>query len=500
MTYQTPEVDRSPGYQAILNLMVSQLDMNIMLHKWVLGGRTGYAGRKAVCEWVIEHQEELQSFIPRGYPRVFVDVTSYNVPLLHAATAVGACALVMVVVVSGLVYCYSHTKVFVYAQVPFIFMVLLGLLLVACGSIFFAMEPQNPTCVAQVWLMTLGYTLVLVPLLVKVAAINRLMNATRRMRRVRISMRTLFCTVASLVLIVVIFLACWTALDPPQREEGRYLVQENEAEIVTTVGCDSNSGVWVLVVVCWNGILIVCATVLAFQSRSIKQEFDESRSLGTMIYSHFVFAVLRTITFNLESSSFDATGYPTLDPSIVAAATSFLLSIDVITSVSIYIIPKIAAARKAPQSHDPSTPGNSDTSGSFNPYHETSLKIGDQGHTGATGTASQKGDRLDSENSASKGNASRSAHKTIGRLRMDGTIHTDDNEDSSSSDDMDYGGPRFSVKPSTQMEEGAISRSSQGYTPSNPTNLVGISRIDEGAWESTCSQPNHNDHDADDRN
>lgn len=481
MTYETPEVDRSPGYQAILNLMVSHLDMNTMLHKWVVGGRSGYAARKAVCEWVIEHQEDLESFIPRGYPRVFVDVTSYNVPLLHAATAVGAIAVVIVLVVFGVVYYYSDTKVFVYAQVPFIFMVLLGLLLVACGSIFFAMEPQDPTCVSQVWLMTLGYTLELVPLLVKVAAINRMMNATKRMRRVRISMRTLFCTVASLVLLVVIFLAVWTALDPPHRQEGRYLVQENEFEIVTTVGCASDSGVWDLVVVCWNGLLIVCATVLAFQSRSIKQEFNESRSLGTMIYSHFVFAVLRTITFNLEDSSFDATGYPTLDPSIVAAASSFLLSFDVMTSVSIYIIPKIAAARNAPQPHDTSTLGNSDTSGSKNPCDDSSLKIVDEGPTRLARTTSRRDCRLDSNSSSTQTNASRSARETTGRLCMDGTIRTHDNDDSSSSDDMDYGGPRFTVKHTGSSQVGGRDTGSptRGYASSNQSSLVGISTIEE---------------------
>lgn len=464
LTYETPEVDRSPGYQAILNLKVSHLDMNTMLHKWVEGGRSGHAARSAVCEWVIEHQEELTSFIPRGYPRIFAEDTTYHVALLHVALGVGGLAIVLVLLIFVLVYYFSDTKVFVYAQVPFIFMVLLGLLLVACGSIFYALEPKNAICVSQVWLITLGYTLELVPLLVKVAAINRLMIATRRMKRVKISMQSLFLTVACLVLIVVIFLAVWTVVDPPTRHTGRHLMEEDHFEIVTTVTCASKSGIWDLIVICWNGLLIVCATVLAFQSRTIKQDFNESRSLGMMIYSHFVFGVLRTITFNLggSSSSLDqSSGYPTIDPSIVAAASSFLLSIDVITSVTIYIIPKLDAARKAPQRHDASNPGQSEMSGSSSRFFSKSPRNGTKGiedkNSHPSLSLGSNYQRNDMHCTSSTNEALESSDATPHRISMTGNVHSQvDQDDRSCSEIMDDGGPRFAHN--TTSEKGHRSR------------------------------------------
>ncbi len=495
MTYETPEVDRSPGYQAILNLKVSHLEMNIMLRKWVLGGRSGYAAREAVCEWIIEHQEELASFIPRGYPRIFADDSSYNAALMYAAMAVGGFAVALVLVMFAVVFYFSNTKVFVYAQVPFIFMVLLGLFLVACGSIFFALKPRNSICVSQVWLITLGYTLELVPLLVKVAAINRLMSATRRMRRIKISMQSLFCTVACLVLIVIMFLAVWTAVDTPKRHEGRYLVDEDHSEIVTTVICASDSGIWDLVVICWNGLLIVCATVLAFQSRAMKQEFNEARSLGTMIYSHFVFGVLRTVVSNLggsDPSPEGSIGYPTIDPSIVAAASSFLLSMDVITAVTIYIFPKIEAARKAPQPHNASNPGQSETSGSSNGFNNNNPKTGSRGGTDRTTRPNQCDKRsrvgfILSNNDDSKDQDHLSVDSTQRRISMDGSVHTNDDKDytSRSSEEMNYEGPILARSSSAEIVR-QVSHS-RGFGSRN-TCLVGIGPIEEEGSESGGSR------------
>ena len=362
MTLSVPEVDRSPGYQAIKNLKISELDMNAMLRKWVAGGRSGFAAREAVCEWVIEHQGNLEMFIPHGYPRVFAENASYNRPLLHVAIGFGGVAVIYVIVCAVMVCKFSATKVFVYAQVPFVFMVLLGMFLVACSSIFLALDPLDPVCVSQKWSVAMGYTLELVPLLVKIAAINRLVAAAQRMKRVRISMRSLFLTVVAVVLVVMVFMTVWTILDPPMRHENRYLKEGDT--IATAIVCASDSAVWDEIVLGWNGVLILCATVLAFQSRNVKAELNESKSLGTMIYSHFVFAVLRVIVFSLSgmqvSDDENTESFPPIEPSTLAAAYSFLLSVDVITAVTIYVVPKLATAHKAPDAHRMSVTSSTD--------------------------------------------------------------------------------------------------------------------------------------------
>ena len=471
MTLAVPEVDRSPGYQAIKNLKVSELDMNKMLQKYVAGGWSGYAARTAVCEWVIDHQTDLKAFIPRGYPRVFVANATYNEPLLSVAIGCGGVAVLYVLLAAVMVCRYSAAKVFVYAQVPFVLMVLFGMFLVACGSIFLALEPQDPICASQKWFVTLGYTLELVPLLVKIEAINRVVAATRRMKRVRVSMRSLCLTVVALVLVVIVFLTLWTVLDPPQRGEDRYL---KDLDIVATVVvCASDSSLWDLIALGWNGVLILCATVLAFQSRNVKEEFNDSKSLGTMIYSHFVFAVLRVVAFSLsgmkiseDESNGGSGGYPPIEPSTLAATTSFLLSADVVAAVTIYLMPKLATARTSPQAHDSTTNGGtSHDAGSRSAGHTKAIPIKGASQEKLASHIPSSNDYLErSERSGPtpplpSGDLSvsvRSSDSGHMRVGMDGNVHTDEERDSSSSDDdEDWGGPRFATPPGKRRGDGA---------------------------------------------
>jgi len=436
LTYETPEVDRSPGYHAILNLKISQLDMNIMLQKWVAGGRTGYAGRAAVCEWVIEHQDNLRGHIPRGYPRVFAPNTSYDAPQMLVGTALGGFAILYVLLAGVLVCRYRSAKVFVYAQVPFVYMVLLGMLFGATGSILIAGEPQGSKCIGENWFITLGYTLELVPLLVKIAAINHVLNASRQMKQVRIDMKSLFLRVFGIVMVIA-FLTTWTTVDPAQRREGRYLKEDGDImEVTTTIVCASESTLWGLAVLCWNGILVLCATVLAFQSQKVKQEFNDCKSLGTMIYSHFMFATLRVVVFGVSAGQLSVDegggiGSPTIDPSILATTKSILLSLDVITAVTIYVVPKLLAARESPDAYTPT---------------ET-LVPSTMNNTRGVPTNSKPGID-DSHETAKRGpfSRARSADTSSGssckRIGMDGNVN-----ETTLSEAEDWGGPRFTTVP-----------------------------------------------------
>jgi hypothetical protein len=175
----------------------------------------------------------------------------------------------------------------------------------------------------------------LVPLIVKVGAINKLLNAAKRMRRVMLTRLQLFGTVAALSTIVVAFLVLWTILDPQQRQSEYDLTGESTVygETVVTMSyyCSSDSDFWRYVAVAWHLVLLICATVLAFQTRKIREGFNESQVLAFMIYSHFFFVVLRVITFVLGD---------TVSESFLAELRSMIYSTDVMVTISIYFIPK----------------------------------------------------------------------------------------------------------------------------------------------------------------
>ena len=336
--------DQSPGYDTISNIKVSQLDMNVILKKWIERGvdTYGFDAHEVVCSYVAEHIDELDYFIPEGFPRVLSDQSLYNRPYLYVAQALASVIAVVCLGVTALVYKYRNTKVFVFAQVYFIFLLQFGFVLVPVAAIVYVLEPSVGVCVSREWLATLGYTFQLAPLLVKISTINSVLQSSKKMKRVRISPEVLTAKVGGIVTLVTIYLILWTVLATPGKLEERVLVSEYGTLIETSIRCSSDVQFWVILSLAWEGLLLVCSTVLAFQSRNVIQEFNEAQSLATMTYSHFVFMVLRAINYVLEKNN-------TFQPNLVATVNSYLLSLDTLFALLIYVGPKLMQAKAAPE-------------------------------------------------------------------------------------------------------------------------------------------------------
>ena len=132
---------------------------------------------------------------------------------MYVSLTFGALAAVMVLA-AGLgarVYYYRNQRVIRNAQPEFLFLLLLGGLLIAAGSITTSVPPGDLSCVVAVWLVNVGYSLELVPLLVKVSAVNRLMAAAKKMRRAKLNINHLYATSFLLCTLMICFLAIWTA-------------------------------------------------------------------------------------------------------------------------------------------------------------------------------------------------------------------------------------------------------------------------------------------------
>jgi hypothetical protein len=97
-------------------------------------------------------------------------------------------------------------------------------------------------------------------------------------------------------------------------------------------------------------MLLVSSTVLAIQMRKVRQEFNESQTLGIMTYSHFVFAVLRLMTFFLADGS---------GQSDAARYRSILVSLDALATLVFYFVPKFLVLRNTDTERDTfETPGS----------------------------------------------------------------------------------------------------------------------------------------------
>ncbi|CAB9505194.1 Gamma-aminobutyric acid (GABA) B receptor [Seminavis robusta] len=339
---------QSPAYGVLQALSITELQLGDMLEAWELKGvdQWNYDPREAVCEWMAANVDTFQTWIPRTYPRV-LQQERYNqdTPVLHGiAVGLASTVILGVVAVSCAVYYWRNRPVLMFAQVGFLTFVLLGLLLVSLAALFKAVEPRDGVCVAQQWLLLLGFTLELVPLIVKVGAIHRMMQAAKRMKRITLQVRQLYGTVLLCCVAAVLLLSIWTAVDPSQRTKDITLhpdriTEHGETIVTVTHFCASENTVWRYTSMIWQLILLLCATILAIQTRNIRQDLNESHTLGVMIYSQFVFVVLRSITFVLETVSVD--GAASISRSTLEALRSLILSLDVFVALNIYFTPKL---------------------------------------------------------------------------------------------------------------------------------------------------------------
>jgi hypothetical protein len=240
----------------------------------------------------------------------------------------------------------------IFAQVEFLFLLLVGLLTINIGAIVISMPATDASCVASVWLVNAGYTFVLIPLIVKVSAINRLVHAAAGMKRVVLRRESLFGAVFIISGFVAVFLIVWTTLDPPRVQDEydltEILSEDGSTIVLTGAYCSSEKDIWTFVAIGWNCIMLLCATVLAVQTRNIQQEFNESQTLAVMIYSHAVFVVLRVVIYTVLSG--------VVNEIVLASCQSIIFSADTIVTIVIYFVPKLLA---------PDNPGRKSMFGNF---------------------------------------------------------------------------------------------------------------------------------------
>jgi 7 transmembrane sweet-taste receptor of 3 GCPR len=354
--YNDPKVSdpiRSPAYDAIRLFQLSELQMGEIFdyyHKSkTIHDGTVTSARDAVCLWVVENLDFMKTFVPRTFPRKKNSSSksqTSNAKIVSIVTIVSGCiATLLVLVMSYLVYSNKSLRAIRLAQVEFLYLLLGGLLLVAIGSILVGLQPSNKTCVTIIWFINIGYTLEFVPLIVKVAAVNKLVGSGRRFRRVVLSRKSLFSAVFGISSLVFVVLMIWTIIDPPTRNNNYVLtdiVNDDGYTIVdVTHYCSSDSDMWDYFAVGWNTLLLLCATVLAFQTRTLQKDFNESQTLAFLIYSHFVFVVLRFAAVILQK-------WNGVTSEKLVGLRSFIFSIDTIATIIIYFVPKFtAAANKA---------------------------------------------------------------------------------------------------------------------------------------------------------
>ena len=268
-----------------------------------------------------------------------------------------ACAATVASLVSMVItYRQRKKRAFQFAQVEFVFLLLLGLVFVSVAALLTVVPPTHASCITIAWLLNIGYTLELVPLVVKIAAINRLMHAALRMKRIKLSRNFLLGAVASFIGLVAIYLTVWTIVDPPTKT-GSYslthqVTEDGSTVVEVTYFCESGSEWWTIISVGIQTLLLLCASILAFLTRKMRGDVNETNTISFLIYWNFVCILLRVILLMLRGS---------IAEGILNSSLSIILSIDSMATISIYFIPKFFKKEIPGSSYASSTRGRTNS-------------------------------------------------------------------------------------------------------------------------------------------
>jgi 7 transmembrane sweet-taste receptor of 3 GCPR len=336
ITADSEEAVRNPALQFLQHFSLTELQLGAIFQLW----QTLPTPRDAVCTWAARNLDFLNSTMPPSYPRSLQLDTTQS--FMYALVTLGVIATLLVSMTAGLVHRYRAMASIRHAQPGFLWLLLMGSFKVSLGAVLLGVPATTGTCIASTWFINLGYTLELVPLIIKVGAINQMMAAASRMRRVNISIQSLYQRVALIGLVSVAFLLTWTLLDLPVKHAVFTLtdLENDKGERIVSVGyfCGTQSPAWQYVSVGWNAVLLLCASVLALQSSNVSARFNESRTLAFLTFSHFVFVCLRLGTLALEDQ---------LDGTTIDRILSLLYSVDTIATVVIYFLPKFRSVERA---------------------------------------------------------------------------------------------------------------------------------------------------------
>lgn len=160
-----------------------------------------------------------------------------------------------------------------------------------------------------------------------------------------------------MLLIQSFLLALWTGLDPPTATLHNDPLSENTLRSV----CSSKTSIYVAILIVFDGIMLVPGVFLAYLTRNVPQEVNESKTVGVSIYTITLILII-TIPLMVFLSSF-----PTAVLLIQALATWLIIT----STLLLLFIPKLLPEKKKEDPIDleiKSSNEKSDTVSSFVEY------------------------------------------------------------------------------------------------------------------------------------
>lgn len=327
----------SPAAHLLRSFQIDNRQIDKIYDSWGNRGTDylNYYARDATCQWVVDNFDMLLDYIPTSHPRVVVEVNKADTALARAALGLAICAVSLVAGSIIMTYQRRKTKPIYQMQVEFLAPFLVGLLSIAVGTMLLALPLSDEKCQAFAWLANLGFALQFTPLLVRIAAINKLATEGKQMQRVRLKRKIMVTYLAVTLTLVLTFTLVWQLVDPPVKSFDTTLTGETTSDgrqiITAEEFCDTEHRYWYFVAFGVWVLTIMCGCMIAYIALQVREDMNDTKTMALVLFTHLIFLITLVTVFGQKG---------TVTPAKTMLHSCILFSADTIVILSIYIMPK----------------------------------------------------------------------------------------------------------------------------------------------------------------
>jgi len=165
-------------------------------------------------------------------------------------------------------------------------LILLGCVVSFLSALVLLPEPTDALCTSFIWLLGLGFVLVYGCLFIKTWALYKVWRNAVRYQKASLTPVYILKCLGAAVILEVIFLAIWTAIDPPKVHLMKTV--DNTAEYQ----CNTKHITFWIIFLVVKGAWLIFGAVLSVLTRNIAKEYNESSSIAYAIYNNVLLGAI----------------------------------------------------------------------------------------------------------------------------------------------------------------------------------------------------------------
>lgn len=231
-----------------------------------------------------------------------------------------------------LVHKYRREQVLKRSQLVFVYIFLIGAMLMNLTVLCMYGQNSNENCMLRVWAVNLSSTLMFAPLMMKLHRVDVLFKTLQRGgRRKRISDVTVGFQVLGLLCVDLVILTVWSTLQRP-REVSIAMTYPGVYSSITDKFCSSSiDEPFEKVMLAWKASLLAFGIIKAIQTWNVPEEISEAKYFAIAIYN---IAVVGSFTYFLSV-------FGNVNVEIVVILRSVGLFVSATVSAVVIMVPKL---------------------------------------------------------------------------------------------------------------------------------------------------------------